>query len=91
MSSLSSVPYTEAALTAYSMLSAEDVALSPSLLSRFLELCAEQTPPLFNPFVQLHKLARELLQRISDVQGSCTVENYRAVLRILDASKQPVE
>lgn len=84
---------TESAVRAYSKLSVDGVVLSPSLLSRFLELCREQIQhvPLPNPFVQLHKLAHEVLQRIRNTQGSCTIENYHATLRILDASKQPSE
>ena len=81
----------DAVLDAYTKLSTGGVVLSPSLLSRFLELCKEQTLPLPNPFVQLHILACEVLQKIRDVAGSCTIENYRAVLRILDASKEPVK
>ena len=81
----------DAALDSYTKLSTGGVMLSPSLLSRFLELCKEQTLPLPNPFVQLHKLAREVLQKIRHVAGSCSIEDYHAVLRILDASNKPVE
>ena len=81
----------DAALDSYTKLSAGGVVFTPSLLSRFLELCKEQSLPLPNPFIQLHKLAREVLQKIRDATGSCSVNNYRAVLRILDASKEPVE
>ena len=82
---------TDAVFEAYTKLSGDGVVLASSLLSRFLELCREQAQPLLNASVRLPMLARELLQKIRDIQGSCSTENYRAVLKILDAAKRPVE
>lgn len=81
----------DAALGAYSKLLADGVVLSPSLLSRFLNLCRQQTTPLQNPFIQLHKVAREVMQMIRDTQGLCSFDNYHAMLDILVTTKQPVE
>lgn len=81
----------DAALGAYSKLVADGVVLSPSLLSRFLNLCRQQTTPLQNPFIQLHKVAREVMQMIRDTQGLCSFDNYHAMLDILVTTKQPVE